>query len=313
MVAWVPLRLQVDGWGAHAIANRDFTRIQGSRLNPNLMARPEESDIIDGIIWSFEFGTKAKRWKEIQENPRYILSRIPEYKLREMEFELLIERMDGGDKLVRTICVLGLGRIRDIRAIEPLIGALKDEESCVRHTAVNSLGTLSRWGRQHSLLGRQTGLVVEALIEVLKDDEDLDVRSSAVYVLGNIGDERAIEPIIEVLKADDEYPSKKAELWKDTIHALVKFGDERAIEPLIDVFQYIPANSHPWNWGVRLAAVKALEEIGDERAIEVLIEALDDWSSISTQRAAISALEKIADESVIESCQEKISRIRKIR
>ena len=46
---------------------------------------------------------------------------------------------------------------------------------------------------------------VPALIIVLKEDKDKDIRKSAAYVLGEIGDKRAVEPLIYTLKAQSNF------------------------------------------------------------------------------------------------------------
>ena len=74
-------------------------------------------------------------------------------------------------------------------AVEPLIHALKDEDSGVRREAIK---TLVKIGEP----------AVEPLIQALKD-EDSDVRRGAAWALGKIGDERAVEPLTEAL--EDEY------------------------------------------------------------------------------------------------------------
>ena len=71
-------------------------------------------------------------------------------------------------------------------AVEPLIQALKDEDSFVREGAAEALGKI---GDKRA---------VEPLINALKD-EDRDVREAAAEALGEIGDKRAVEPLIHVL------------------------------------------------------------------------------------------------------------------
>ncbi len=69
---------------------------------------------------------------------------------------------------------------------------------------------------------------VESLIKALNYEPDIKIRDNAVAALGEIGDKRAMEPLIEVLKdEDEEVPS-----W--VLDALIKIG-EPSVEPLIEV------------------------------------------------------------------------------
>lgn len=95
---------------------------------------------------------------------------------------------------------------------------------------------------------------VEGLIKALKD-KDETVRWRAAWALGEIGDARAVEPLIQALK-DKGVRGNAAE-------ALGKIKDTKAVEPLIQALKDI---------GVE--AAEALINIGDERAVDPLIQYL---------------------------------------
>ncbi len=95
----------------------------------------------------------------------------------------------------------------------------------------------------------------KSLIKDLGDD-NWRVRANAAEVLGEIGDERAIEPLVNAL--GDGRPQVRA----NASIALNKFG-EPTVEPLIKVL-----NNN--NSLMRANAAEVLGEIGDERAIEPL-------------------------------------------
>ena len=76
-----------------------------------------------------------------------------------------------------------LGDTSSELAVEPLIQALKDEDSRVRSSAASALG----------LIGDNRA--VEPLIGALKD-EDSSIREIVSYSLGRIEDNRAVEPLI---------------------------------------------------------------------------------------------------------------------
>jgi HEAT repeat protein len=171
---------------------------------------------------------------------------------------------------------------------EPLIDALKNTDGLIRKGAARVLDIVGwvpssnsqsalflaakqEWGRL-AALGKDA---VDALINVVKDDSSF-FRKGAMETLGEIGDARAVEPLMDAVK--DGVPGA-LEL---AAQALVKIG-EPAVEPLCHVLQ----DRGP---SVRRTAVHALGEIGDTRAIEPLIQALE-----YSQKDIIAALVKIAD------------------
>jgi len=85
-----------------------------------------------------------------------------------------------------------LGKIKDPRAVSPLIAALKDEEPMVR---LDVSGALIEIGKP----------VVEPLIEAMKHDNDPIFLWNAIRVLEEVGDPRAIEPLKEI---EQKHPDK---------------------------------------------------------------------------------------------------------
>lgn len=92
----------------------------------------------------------------------------------------------------------------------------------------------------------------EQLISALSS-EDNSIQKEAIELLGDIGDNRAVEPIIQLL--GDESVRRIA------VEALGKIGDKRAVEDLIELLESFP---------YRVDAALALGKIGDERAIQPL-------------------------------------------
>ena len=95
-----------------------------------------------------------------------------------------------------------LGWIRDPRAVEPLIAALKNPDLAVRKYAAMALGMI------------RDRRAVDPLIAALKDTDD-GVRWNAVDALGKIGDPRATEPLTVVL--NDSGIGRKAQMAIDWI------------------------------------------------------------------------------------------------
>ncbi len=97
-----------------------------------------------------------------------------------------------------------LGKIDDVRAVEPLIKMLEEGNT-------NAAYALGEFGDERA---------VEPLIELL-DDDDYVVRLAAAYALGEIGDARAVEPLINALEDQPNWSSREA-----AKEALKKIGHE---------------------------------------------------------------------------------------
>lgn len=119
---------------------------------------------------------------------------------------------------------------------------------------------------------------VEDLISDLGSEIEAD-RVAAALVLGEIGDSRALDPLIAALKDEN------ATVRYAAAEAFAVIGDPRTVDPLIKAM-------NDEDFVVRMTAAFALGEIGDSRAVGPLIDALDDESSGVRSDAGI-ALGKI--------------------
>jgi len=176
------------------------------------------------------------------------------------------------------------------RAVPKLFQALQDEDLFVRKTAVLVLLSLGK-----TLEERGDEKVVEALIEVLREEYEVDVKKKIVVALGKEGSTRAIEALIEVLEYEDEH-------WKvieEIIEVLVEIREERAVEPLIKMLHYDSVEGR-----VNLQVVEALGKIGEERAVEpnyghfglnehaeLLLKIIEALGKIGDERAVLPLIE----------------------
>jgi HEAT repeat protein len=103
-------------------------------------------------------------------------------------------------------------------------------------------------------------IVLEPLIKALGDK---DRGHNAAEALGDIGDKRAVEPLIKALSDGGQ------EVRESAARALGEIGDKRAVKPLIKALE-------DEDYSVRAIAAGALGNIGDKRAVEPLIKALKD-------------------------------------
>jgi len=119
-----------------------------------------------------------------------------------------------------------LGQIGNTKAIAPIITELKDPERLVRIEAVRSLAALGvpaiaplmqvfREGDIRSRTGAMEALwmlgqpATTPLIMVLKD-EQVDVRKRAVLLLGEIGDQKAVDHLTGMLTDENPVVRKEA-------------------------------------------------------------------------------------------------------
>jgi len=180
--------------------------------------------------------------------------------------EVLIAALEDkhSDKyaFVREGAAEALGKIGDIRAMEPLISALKDEYEYIRLAAASALGHIG------------DAQAVEPVISGLKDEHRL-VREAVVGALSNIGT-LAVEPLIAAL--NDEH-------WlvrRGAAEALGNIGTSQVVEPLLSALEDERSL-------VREAAAEALGKIGDTRAMGPLMSTSED-KYILVQLAAVEAL-----------------------
>jgi HEAT repeat protein len=180
--------------------------------------------------------------------------------------EPLVAALKDGDKDVRNRAASALGQTKAPRAVEPLVARLKDDQESVRVSAARSLGEIK---------GSQA---VEPLIVTLKDPSP-EVRCSAAIALGEIKDSRAIEPLITALK------DQNTNVRRDAIKALAAFKHQQALVPLI-------AAMKDDDWVVRRDAARALGDLNNPQAIQSLIVALKD-ENLMVQEAAEAALREV--------------------
>ena len=139
------------------------------------------------------------------------------------------------------------------------------------------------YGDMHRAAAKALGQIgdpraVEPLIVVLKDEL---VRITAIEALGAIGDPRAVEPLVAVLE-DPEYYRREA-----AARALGQIGDPRAIEPLVAAL----GNTGP--------AAAVLAQLGDRRAVVPLVAALRSKDR-DVRKAAVEVLGVLCDARAVE-------------
>ncbi|MDM8541512.1 HEAT repeat domain-containing protein [Desulfococcaceae bacterium HSG9] len=196
-----------------------------------------------------------------------------------------------------------LGASADIRAVEPLVEALKNNDSMIQYSvsaALQKLGTLSvpamiaRLDSDNTefvaLLVENLGQIgdsqaVTPLCQLLSPKASYKVRMAVVKALGDIRDPLAIKSLIAVMK--DKFSAER----HLAMEPLVKIGAS-ALEPLLAELK----NDDP---DVVRIAVAALVKIGDPRATESLIDVFKTTDSNAIRISLAAALGKIGDKKAI--------------
>jgi hypothetical protein len=164
--------------------------------------------------------------------------------------------------------------LEDMRAIEPLLVALRDRNSEVREGAAEALGLLEDPAIESSL----GAAAIELLLAQLRD-EHYFVRRTAAQAVASLGP-AAVEPLLERLRDPDWRVRQSA------VRALGLLKDARAVEPLLEVLR--DRNSE-----VGEAAVRALRRLEDA-AIALLLDHVDDADG-SIRNAAAQSLGRLGD------------------
>ncbi len=174
------------------------------------------------------------------------------------------------NKRIQEAAAKALGRIRDNRAVDPLIAALDHKDQDVQMAAAEALG----------LIGDLRA--VAPLIRALNGKSyPLSVVSTAARALGFLKAPEAVDPLIVLLKHEEKGLRLEAAV------ALGKIGDSRAVDPLID------ACGDQWA-NVRWVAAEALGKLKDRKAHAVLTDMTNNMNeNESMRRVAFTALKEI--------------------
>jgi len=210
--------------------------------------------------------------------------------------------------------------------IEPLINRLKKEKNVDNRSAIVLALCKAK---------ERVAEVVEALLEELKKESHPEVRDSIVYSLGELGDQRAVMPLVEQLEDGNQEvrtrvievlnwltrdPAVKrviikkiierlnddrwevrwniARLFCNHTHSSFLLTDKQAVMPLVERLE-------DEKWEVRSSAAFALGRLGDQRAVMPLLERLEDekWK---VRKTAAFALGRLGDRRAVMPLLERL-------
>jgi len=192
-----------------------------------------------------------------------------------------------------------LAKLKDRRAIPPLLEKLDSSYPLVRHYAVTALKNFN------------DDIIITKLLAILANtDETIDVRHQAALSLGKIGNKTAEPELLQIYQSPDQPVESKllaatalgmlgnpigfdfamkftdndqAYLVGIALTALGHIKDAQALSILIDYLKY-------GNKAQRAIAAEALGNLGDSKAIPALQQAASD---------PISNVAEIAEESIL--------------
>lgn len=257
--------LEDEYWAVRAQVAWGLAKIGGSRaieglitlFNDNLMEVQAEAvkaaaSMGESIVPSLLPCLKDQRWK-VREQAAKALG-----ELRAVQaVESLMVACRDRDGAVKSAAAEALGKIGDSKAVPTLVKLFKDQSKIVRETAGTALMHIGepsidalldavkdphfvvRCHAVRALGGMTTDYqmgrawtkdprVVDALIQLLKDP-DRAVREDATIALGNIGDPRAVDGLIEAMK--------DGAVKRHAIASLGMIGDPRALPAVLDALK----------------------------------------------------------------------------
>jgi HEAT repeat protein len=181
-----------------------------------------------------------------------------------------------------------LGRLRDPKAVEPMIKLLSDPRPMARVNAARALQYL------------RDPRGIPSLLETLKDD-DPRVRAQTAQALGVLKAAEAVDPLIVMLSDGDTAVRVAA------AKGLGQLGDRQAVEPLA-------ARLEDEDFGLRMSAAIALMQLDDPRGVESIAKCLKDPDVKRRERAVteligVSSIEKLTGP-LIESLNDPSIRVR---
>ncbi len=178
----------------------------------------------------------------------------------EAALEPLIVALGDENPELRQRAAMALGELGSSRAVPALVGVLSDRDRAVQWFAATSLAKLGE-------------PATKALLAELRSG-DRDAAVGAAVALGRMKKAKAVEPLVDLLAAQDLYVREQA------IEALVAIG-EPSVGPLVKALGSGDA-------AARRSAVVALGRIADAEAAAALVKLLGDSDPVTRQSAMVA-------------------------
>jgi HEAT repeat protein len=200
----------------------------------------------------------------------YLGQRVPQEVIALLSKEFTSSNVDTQSDVLQL-----LRETKSPAALPLLIHASLEDNWIVRSQAITELGLLGLWLKSDLFED-----AVTALINILKNDPEISVRSSAAISLEVIGDSRAVSVLIEALSKDSQVVRSSA------ANALGQLQDPSAISALIQSLQDED--------DVREAAIRSLRTLNAEEALPTLRKLLP-CKAVKVRKEVILSLGSLGD------------------
>jgi serine/threonine-protein kinase len=222
----------------------------------------------------------------------------------------LVPAMKDESEYTRRSAVEVLNEIGNPESVKDLLGAIQDDDWWVRARAGDALAEIG---------GPK---VVNSVIELVKD-KDEDIRRTAIEILNSTKDETAVDTLIKATDDTDWWVRERA------VDALAQIGNKKALQPLLsmlgknpktdavvvralgklgdaDVISKIVPMLKRTERDIQVEAIKAISHLADEsradtvRSLMLSIKKSDDRTIINSADKAIKELDARFSQSVLE-------------
>ncbi len=235
-------------------------------------------------------------------------------KLGESNIELFVKSLNDSSPEVRAQSAEALGRLRDNRAIEPLLATLNDKDERVREKAVVALGNFS------------DERILDALVNFISKDSNANLRNQAEKTFKSVAERtckqrvfirRKQEAAQEIKSGTTVRGGRQLMVHPAVVNRLIGIyssdpGVQVIILNMIGLFwdnkieEYLMKCLENPSPQVRQKALTLLEGYGSDKAVPKLIEALKDKDRNVRANAAIT-LGTLKDRRALEPLLERVT------
>ncbi len=217
-------------------------------------------------------------------------------KLGSSAAEPLMQLLHHANRDVRSDAAKALGVMKESRAVPLLLSLLPSsiEGSSYEDNKVN-MEVVEAIGEIGDKRATQP-LLQKVDVQKLQGHSAESFDIGLIEAIGKIGDSQAVEPLLPLLESKDSY------VRQETLVALSRIGTPKIVEPLLNALQ------QEGDGGLRRDAAKWLGKIGDPIALPALRKALEDEDVGDTAAVAIGRIDNSILLSLLEDKNDQVRR-----